>query len=75
MNILEFDHKKTEVSEARKGSHKDDDYFATVDPKTGRRFNIPMLSTKDKQYFVKYVKYMKIREQKPEYFEKILNWE
>jgi len=55
--------------------NKDDEYFSTVDPNTGKRFDIPMLSTSDPNYFVKYVEYMKIREKNPTRFKKILNWD
>ena len=50
-------------------------YFDTFDERTGLRFNIPMLSTIDPEYFFKYVRFMKMKERSPETFEKVLNWD
>lgn len=51
------------------------EYFAETDPKTGKRYSIPMLNTKNPQYFTRYVEYMKLKEKHPEQFQKIMNWE
>lgn len=52
----------------------DDEYFATLNPKTQMRFDIPMLMGDDTQYFVKYVTYMKLRQSNPEEFNQIMEW-
>lgn len=50
-------------------------YYDIVNPDTGYRYDIPLLSTLDPEYFFKYVHYMKIRESSPDTFKKILNWD
>lgn len=55
---------------------KDDDYFYhIVDPCTGRRFDIPMMSTNDPDYKSRYIYNMKLRESSPDTFEKMLSWD
>jgi len=61
------DEKKTE-------KRTDNEYFAEVNPKNNLRFDIPMLMGNDPQYFVRYVKYMKLKEEKPDEFQRIMNW-
>lgn len=51
------------------------EYFNILDPDTGDRFDIPLLSPSDPGYFFKYVYYMKLKENSPETFKKILTWE
>lgn len=50
-------------------------YYNMIDPKSGYRYDIPMLSTLDPVYYFKYVRYMKIKEQSSDTFEKILHWD
>lgn len=55
---------------------KDDAYYANMrDPKTGFSYSIPMLRFDDPHYINKYIFYMKMKEEKPEQFHKILNWD
>jgi Zn-dependent M28 family amino/carboxypeptidase len=55
---------------------KDNAYYAYMkDPKTGFSYNIPMLRFDDPEYINKYIEYMKMKEEKPEQFQKILNWD
>lgn len=57
------------------GIRKDDDYYYNiVNPVTGRRFDIPMLSTADPYYAKSYIDYMKTREFNPDSFEAIMRW-
>lgn len=51
-----------------------DYYFNIVNPDTGRRYDIPMLSTADPDYYFRYVKAMRMKEKQPETFEKLINW-
>lgn len=53
----------------------DEQYFNIVNPETGLRFDIPMVSPVDPNYFFQYIYYMKLRERSPETFQNILNWE
>lgn len=50
-------------------------YYNMIDPKSGYRYDIPMLSTLDPVYYFKYVRYMKIKEQSSDTFENILHWD
>lgn len=50
-------------------------YYNMIDPKSGYRYDIPMLTTLDPVYYFKYVRYMKIKEQSSDTFEKILRWD
>jgi len=52
----------------------DNEYFAIVNPKTGLRFDIPMLVGNDPHYYAKYVEYMKLRQKNPEEFNRIMEW-
>ena len=55
--------------------HPDAGYFNELDPKTGFRYDIPMLRRDDPGYYYKYVSYMKTKEQNEETFNKIMMWE
>lgn len=57
------------------GEKSDAEYYATVNPATGVRFDIPLLNTLDPEYYFKYVKYMKLREESPDTFNQLINWE
>ena len=50
-------------------------YGSLKDPGTGRAYNIPYLSYDSPTYIEQYVTYMKMMEDNPEKFQKILNWE
>lgn len=50
-------------------------YFNMVNPDSGLRYDIPMLSPVDPGYYFKYVYYMQMKEDSPETFNKIINWE
>lgn len=50
-------------------------YYNMIDPKSGYRYDIPMLSTFDPVYYFKYVRYMKMKEQSLDTFEKVLRWD
>lgn len=55
---------------------KNNAYYANMkNPKTGFSYNIPMLRFDDPEYINKYIEYMKMKEEKPEQFQKILNWD
>ena len=51
-----------------------EDYWNTVDPDTGMRFEIPMLKFMDNEYKIKYINYMKMRESDPVAFEGVMRW-
>jgi len=50
-------------------------YYNMVNPQNGLRYDIPMLSTLDTEYYFKYVHFMKIKERSEETFNKMLNWD
>ncbi len=50
-------------------------YGLIKNPKDGKRFVIPTLSFEDEEYIYNYANYMKLLVNKPEDFEKIMNWE
>ncbi|EIF51362.1 DUF4116 domain-containing protein [Sulfurovum sp. AR] len=55
---------------------KDDSYYYNlVDPRNGFRYDIPLLSPNDPVYYFKYIRYMKMKEQNEDTFEKILRWD
>lgn len=55
---------------------KDDRYYySLVDPRNGRRYDIPMLMSNDPGYVFKYIRFMKQKEQSPDTFEKMLRWD
>ena len=54
---------------------KDNAYYAYMkDPKTGFAYNIPLLRFDDPNYIFKYIDYMKMKEEKPEQFKRIMEW-
>lgn len=76
-NIVRIDENITPDSENNYNtpqSKTDEEYFATVDPKTGFKYRIPMLLTTSPTYVADYINYMKLRDQKPEEFERIMGW-
>ena len=55
---------------------KTNSYYANKkDPRTGFSYSIPMLKFNDPHYIDKYIFYMKMKENHPEQFQKILNWD
>lgn len=48
--------------------------FQILNPKTGLRYEIPLLDRNSPDYIVKYAKYMKILERDPKTFDKIIWW-
>jgi len=50
-------------------------YYNMKKPVTGLRYDIPMLNTLAPDYYYKYVNFMKIKEQQPDLFDKILRWD
>ena len=58
------------------GANKSDmEYFNVLNPGNGCRYDIPMLSDEDPEYFSQYVNFMKIKESQPQTFERIMNWD
>jgi hypothetical protein len=51
------------------------EYWETVNPKTGERYDIPMLDKTSGAYVWDYIAFMKVRESNPGMFERILNWD
>jgi len=59
---------------SEKPEKKFEDYVAEVDPRTGKRYIIPMLSPASSSYLIDYVMFMKMKEVDPEGFQRVLNW-
>lgn len=59
----------------KKLPNPDSYYFHMLDPRSGYRYDIPMLMRSEPAYFYKYVDYMKLKERSPDTFEKILRWD
>ena len=56
--------------------HEEDQYYYNMkDPRTGDRYDIPMLTRLDSKYYFKYIEYMKIKDESEETFNKVLNWD
>jgi hypothetical protein len=49
--------------------------YSIKDPKTGQRYDIPLLDINSPDYFFKYCNYMKIYERDVKTFNKLLGWE
>jgi hypothetical protein len=49
--------------------------YAIKDPKTGQRYDIPLLNDFSPDYFFKYCNYMRTLENDPKTFDKIIGWE
>jgi len=54
---------------------KNDSYYWSMVNNGGYRYDIPMLMTSDPEYYDKYVNSMKMKEQSPDTFEKMLRWD
>lgn len=73
-NFLDSLHEESKQKEPK--YTKDFNYYANiVNPETGKPYIIPMLDYTDPEYVNKYVEYMKLKEEQPETFKKIMNWD
>ena len=70
-NVNESDH----AGSVDASNLTDEEYFNMLNPETGLRYDIPMVSPVDPTYYFKYIYYMKLKERSPDTFQKILNWE
>ncbi|NDY73089.1 hypothetical protein DO021_15510 [Desulfobacter hydrogenophilus] len=50
-------------------------YFNIIDPVSGLKYDIPMLSSTAPNYFYSYIYYVKFREHSPDTFDKMLRWD
>lgn len=50
-------------------------YYNMLDPRTGLRYDIPLLSPIDPKYYWEYIYRMKLKERAPNTFEKMLRWD
>lgn len=50
-------------------------YFNIINPVSGFRYDIPMLSSTDPKYYYSYIYFMKLKERSPDTFDKILRWD
>jgi len=67
---------KSRKSQKQSSVVKDNSYYFDLkDPRTGLRFDIPMLDTLSPTYFYDYVYYMKLKESSPDTFEKVMRWD
>ena len=48
--------------------------FNVKNPETGKRYDIPMLSKTDHEYRENYIEAMKLKEEDPEAFVRMLKW-
>lgn len=55
-------------------SKKPDLYYWNMTDEKGKRYDIPLLSPKDNDYRDKYVSAMKLKEEDPETFARMLKW-
>jgi hypothetical protein len=49
--------------------------FDIVNPDTGKKYDIPLLSSVDPEYYFKYVNFMKLKECSPSAFEAAMRWD
>jgi len=66
---------KTQDESATIEHHDDLYYYNMMDPRSGFRYDIPLLLATEPDYFSKYVYFMRIKETSPDTFEKILRWD
>jgi hypothetical protein len=45
-----------------------------IDPRSGKPYNIPLLTMQDPKYLSEYAYFMRLKERNPTAFENILNW-
>lgn len=56
--------------------HEEDQYYYNMkDPRTGHRYDIPMLDRMAGDYYFQYIEFMKTKESSPETFNKVLSWD
>ena len=53
----------------------DNYYYNMIDPRSGYRYDIPMLMRDDPEYYGKYIDFMQLKERSPDTFEKVLRWD
>lgn len=70
-NVVNSVQKKNSVGSLSEQSR----LFAINDPETGEKYDIPLLSRLDPDYYFKYVYYMRLKENSPGVFEQIMGWE
>ena len=63
------------IQESSPVSNNTDEYYWNMKTPKGVRYNIPLLDASKPDYKRKYIEYMKIKEQKPRVFDKIMSWE
>lgn len=76
MNAEDKNNNQNEQEQEEKEIVKDDKYYYHImNPATGMRYDIPMLSPLDPDYYFQYVHAMKIRETSPDTFKRIMSWD
>ena len=74
--VMKNKHNQDQIKMTKSSVIKDDSYYFNMkDPKSGSRYDIPMLSRIDPEYYFKYIYFMKLKERSPDTFEKILRWD
>ena len=73
-NIEDYHNSNNDVPKEDKPEKTDAEYFDEVNPDTKTKYDIPNLSFKDNNYFFEYVRFMKMKENNPEQFKKIMSW-
>lgn len=66
---------ETKIVESEDVAISNNEYYEMLNPDTGLRYDIPMLSRLAPDYYYKYIHYMKLRERSPETFKKIISWD
>ena len=57
-----------------KMTEEDKKLFNTMNPETGKRYDIPLLSKTDHNFRENYIVAMRLRLENPEAFSRMLNW-
>lgn len=57
-----------------KNMKEDKKLFNTMDPKTGKRYEIPMLSKTSHDYRENYIEAMRLKQEDPESFARMMDW-
>ncbi|CCH50072.1 DUF4116 domain-containing protein [Pseudodesulfovibrio piezophilus] len=76
-NAFQFASQKLQMDEelASQVEKNDSYYYNMLDPRTGLRYDIPLLSPIDPKYYWEYIYRMKLKERAPNTFEKMLRWD
>jgi len=53
---------------------EDNKLFNTVNPQTGKRYEIPMLDKNDHKYRELYIEAMRLKKEDPDSFERMMDW-